>query len=117
MSTYSQSDLATRVLRDLGIYAPDEVPSDDDIQDVIETIASETAGMAVRGIGIVNGSDQSLPLEYLSALSRRMGLAVGPSFGVFKMAEAAVAIPAAELYLRQISAKSPTGEPVEQDYF
>ena len=116
MTVYSQLDLATRVLRDLALYGPDEAPTDDDLQDVIETVGSDVLSMAVRGISIVGGSDQNVPQEYLSALSRRLGLAVGPSFGVFTMAEATQAIPTAEMYRRQLSARLPTGGVMELEF-
>lgn len=114
---YTQSDLATRVLRDLALYGPDETPSDDDLQDAILIIGSEVSAMALRGIPIWAGSDVSVPTEYLTALSRRLGLAVGPSFGTFTVIEAAVGIPAAENYLRQLSAKPATGVTVDANYF
>lgn len=114
---YTQTQLATRVLRDLGLYGPDETPTDDDMQDAFEVIASEVAGMAVRNLPIWNGSDVAVPTEYLTALSRRLGLAVGVSFGVFTMIEAVAGIEPSERYLRQLSAKSPTYEPAESTAF
>lgn len=103
MTTFSQTDLATRVLRDLGLVESEETPSDVDIAFALETIASETASMGVRGVPIMNGSDESIPLEYLTALSRRIGLAVAPAFGLITIADASRAIPEAESLLTELS--------------
>lgn len=116
MTTYTQADLATRVLRDLGLVASDETPTADDLSDAQEIIGSEIAQMSVRGLPIWNGSDMAVPEEYLTALSRRLGLAVGPSYGVFTLVEASVGIEPAERILRQLSAKPPTGSTVEVEY-
>lgn len=114
---FTETELATRVLRDLSLYGPDETPSDDDIQDTMQIIESEIAAMAVRNLPIWNGSEVSVPTEYLTALSRRLGLAVGPTFGTFTLVEAAVGIEPAEHYLRQLSVKAATGEPAAAEYF
>jgi len=117
MTIYSKSDLATRVLRDLGLVGAEETPSAADIQWAEETISSEVASMAVRGIRVWNGNDTSVPVEYLTPLSRRIGLAVGPAFGLFTLAEAAVGIMGIEKELRQMSAKKPTGAVAKTEYF
>lgn len=107
MTTFSQTDLATRILRDLGLVEAEETPSDADIAHTLETIQSEFASMGVRGVPVLNGSDESIPLEYLTALSRRIGLAVAPAFGLITIADATNAIPAAEDVLTDISAARP----------
>lgn len=117
MTVYSKSDLATRVLKDLGLVGAEETPSASDIQWAEETISSEVASMAVRGIRIWNGNDTSVPLEYFTPLSRRIGLALSPSFGLTDLATATLAITAVENELRQMSAKKPTGADAKTDYF
>lgn len=99
MTTYSQSDLATRMLKDLGLIYAEEVPSASDLAWATETVSSEVAMMAVIGLPIWNGSDMSVPLEYLTVLSRRCGLAVAPSFGLTDIASAQLAMREAERYL------------------
>src|SRR5712671_754110 len=99
MPTYSQSDLATRVLRDLGLIGAEEVPSAADLQWSAETVGSEVALLGSIGLPIWNGSDLSVPLEYLAPLSRRIGLAVAPSFGLLDTASAQLAMREAERYL------------------
>src|SRR6185369_1157219 len=92
MTIYSQSDLATRVLRDLGLIGAEEVPSAADLQWSVETVGSEVALLGSIGLPIWNGSDLSVPLEYLAPLSRRVGLAVAPSFGLIDTASAQIAM-------------------------
>lgn len=104
MPTYSQSDLATRVLKDLGITDARETPDPDDLAWATETVSSEVAMLASIGLPIWNGSDMAVPLEYLTTLSRRIGLAVAPSFGLMSMADAQLAMREAERYLTIMAA-------------
>jgi hypothetical protein len=99
MTTYSQSDLATRMLKDLGLIAAEEVPSAPDLEWAEETVGSEVAMLATIGMPIWNGSDMAVPQEYLTPLSRRCGLAVAPSFGLMDAATAQLAMREAERYL------------------
>lgn len=107
MTTYSQSDLATRVLRDLGLVEANETPNATDLAWAEETVSSEVAMLAAIGLPIWNGSDMSVPLEYLTALSRRIALAVAPSFGLVDLATATLAMREAERYLTILA--SPRG--------
>lgn len=117
MTTYTQDELATRVLKDLGVLGVDETPSSADLADAVEIIVSEIQQMAVRGIQIWNGSEVTIPSEYLTALSRRLALAVGPSYGMFSVADATAAIVPSESLLRQLSNLDPTGAVSRVDYF
>jgi hypothetical protein len=104
MTTYSQPDLATRVLKDLGLVGADETPSADDLAWATETVSSEVAMLSAIGIPIWNGSDMVVPNEYLTVLSRRIGLAVAPSFGLTDLATAQLAMREAERYLTIMAA-------------
>ena len=117
MATYSQSDLATRILRDAGLISAEETPSALDLAFAQETLSAEIALMAAKGITIWNGSDSSVPLPYYTALSRRIVLALGPSFGLVDAAEASVAIPKIESDLRVISQTPGTGTAQQTEYF
>lgn len=117
MTTYSRSDLATRVLKDLGLVYAEEAPSASDLAWAEETVASVAAQLASEGVFIWNGSDESLPLEYLVPLSKRIGLDVGPSFGLFSIAEAETAKPIANATLRRMNAKQPTGAVLDSEFF
>jgi hypothetical protein len=96
MTTYTLSDLATRVLRDLGLVAADETPSAEDMAWAQETCTAEIATLNATGLPIWNGSDVAVPREYLTPLSRRIGLAIAPSFGLVDAASAANAMREAE---------------------
>lgn len=107
MTTYSQSDLATRVLKDLGLLGAEEVPSAPDLEWSEETVGSEVAMLGSIGLPIWNGSDMSVPVEYLAPLSRRIGFAIAPSFGLMDAASAQMAMREAERYLTVMA--SPRG--------
>ena len=104
MTTYSRSDLATRVLRDLGLIASDEDPSPDDLAWAEVTVSFEVGLLNNIGLPIWNGSEMAVPESYLTTLSRRIGLAVAPSFGLMDMATAQLAMREAERYLTIMAA-------------
>src|SRR5690349_10482814 len=99
MTTYTEAELATRTLHDLGLVAADETPSAADLAWTIETNASEVAMLSAIGIPIWNGSEISVPQEYFTILSRRCGLAVAPGFGLADLATAQMAMRDIERYL------------------
>lgn len=104
MTTYSRSDLATRVLRDLGLIAPDETPEAQDLDWATETVSAEIALLSYIGMPIWNGSEMAIPPEYLGALSRRIGLAIAPSYGLTDIATAQLAMREAERNLTVMAA-------------
>ena len=104
MTTYSKADLATRVLKDMGFVGADETASADDQSWAEETVGSEVQLLAAIGLPIWNGSEMAVPEEYLTVLSRRIGLAVAPSFGMMSMADAQLAMREAERYLTVMAA-------------
>lgn len=107
MTTYNETELATRVLRDLGLVGADEAPSASDLAWAMETCAAEIDLLASINLPIWNGSDMAIPQGYLTILSRRIGLAVAPSFGLLSMNEAQQAMREAERYLTLLA--SPRG--------
>lgn len=107
MTTYTQADLATRTLKDLGLIGAEETPNAADLIWAEETVGSEVAMLGSIGLPIWNGSDLSVPLEYLAPLSRRIGLAIAPSFGLMDPASAQLAMREAERYLTVMA--SPRG--------
>jgi hypothetical protein len=104
MTTYSKADLATRVLKDLGLVGSDETPEAADQEWAEETVSAEVAMLSSIGLPIWNGSDMAVPAEYLTVLSRRIGLAVAPSYGLVDMATAQLAMREAERYLTIMAA-------------
>lgn len=102
--TYTETQFATRVLKDLGIIGAEETPSSADLEWAKETAASEISLLAATGIPIWNGSGVAIPQEYLSTLSRRVALAVAPSYGETDMATAQNAMREAERPLTILAA-------------
>ena len=102
--TYSLSDLATRVGKDLGLIAAEETPSAPDLDWLSETCSAEIAMMSALGLPIWNGSDVAVPQEYLTPLSRRIGLAIAPSYGLADPATAMATMREAERPLSLMAA-------------
>lgn len=99
----SRSEMATYVLRDLGLVGADETPSSADLEWAKDKVQSVVLLLAAKGIGVWNGSEDSIPEEYAAALSARVGLSVAPSFGLSNIAEATAAMPVVEKDLRELS--------------
>jgi len=108
---YSTNDLAIRTLRDLNIISASETPSSDDMNYTLETIQSEFARLEADGLQFSNMgcSVDSIPSALLTELSRRMGFAVGPAFGVMSAAvgEQGKAASEAVLWRLIVPAKTP----------
>lgn len=117
MTTFTQAELATRLLKDLGLVGAEETPTAADMEWATETVQAEILMMAAKGIPVWNGSETSIPNEYLTVLSRRIGLAVAPSFGLVDVASATAAMPLVEADLRRLGATPATGAVAESDYF
>lgn len=117
MTTYTRADLSIRLLRDTGLIGAEETPSGADTVWAGETIDSEVAAMAAKGISIWGGSTSAIPQEYFTALSRRIGISIEASYGLISLAQAIQAIPMAEMDLRILSATQPSGAAVQGEYF
>lgn len=117
MTTYDNEQLGRRVLRDLGLIGADETPTAADQSFAEETIEAEIGLLNAKGIPIWNGNDMSVPHEYLTVLSRRIGLAVAPSFGLIDIATAQIAMEAAERDLRILGMTPATGDVLQAEYF
>lgn len=106
MTIYSLSDLATRMLKDLGLIDADEIPTASDLAWAEETIGSEVSLLSALNLPIWNGSEIAVPQEYLTLMSLRCGLAIAPSYGLMTQAESIVAKEAAERNLTMLAAPS-----------
>jgi hypothetical protein len=115
--SFSLTDLATRVLKDLGLIAAEEVPSANDLSWAQETVSSEVALLGAIDMPIWNGSDLSVPIEYLTPLSLRIGARIAPSFGLMTPAQAVQAMQATEQDLRKLSMRPGTGVPQQNEHF
>ncbi len=117
MTTYSQTDLATKVLRYLNLVGVTETPSADEMADTIETISSDIAAMTVRNMPIWNGSVMAVPQEYLLPLTIRLSIPISASYGQMSPKDVPAACMAAEYILRGMSAVKETGSVAEATYF
>ena len=117
MSTYTLADLATRVLKDMGMVGAEETPSASDQEWAEETCTSEIAMLDAMNIPIWNGSAVSVPEEYLTILSRRIGVALESSYGLSSIAQATMAMETIDKTLRRMAAKPASGAVAEADYF
>lgn len=117
MTTYTGAQLATRVLKDLGLVAAEETPTAADQAWAEETCDAEIGLLAAKGIPVWNGGDDDIPGEYLTLLSRRIGLALAPSFGLSDVATATLAMQSAEVDLRRLGSVAATGAVLKVDYY
>lgn len=109
MTTYSLTDYATRSLRTAGLVAADEVPSAADLSLAMETIASDTAALAARRVTIWNGSEASVPEEWLAPGSRYHATTMQADFGLIGTLEAEQTKTILEKTMRAISMTPATG--------
>ncbi len=117
MTTYSSTDLATRALRKANLLGAEETPSAADLEFAQEGIASDTAALAVEGIVIENGSDQSVPLEQLEPRADYHAVTFRADFGLISEIEAEQARALKRPRLYRLCAKSPTGSTAETEYY
>lgn len=114
---YSRTDLATRALRKANLIGSEEVPSAADLEFAQEGISSDTAALAIEGIVIENGSDQSVPLEQLNPLASYHSITFKSDYGMMSSADAEQVKAILKAGLRRLSAKPPTGSTAQNDYF
>lgn len=117
MPVYSQTDLATRVLRYLNLVDVTEAPDADILADTIETMTSDLASMAVRDMPIWNGSVMAVPLQYLTPLSIRLSIPISSSYGMINPRDVPEACLMAERVLHELSSSPATGSVAETQYF
>lgn len=117
MTTYSQTDLATRALRKASLIGAEETPSAADLEYAQEGIASDTAALAVEGITIVNGSDQSVPLEHLEPRADYHAVTFRADFGLTSEIEAEQLRRIKRQRLYSLCATPGTGVVAEAEHF
>jgi hypothetical protein len=115
MTTYSRSDLASKALREPGLYGPDEAITGEDQEDAEEKASALVLTLASKGISIPNGSVDAVPEDWYIPLAQYIGMYLLPSFGGdFPTADQ---IRGAEMVMRQISARPATGSVAEVQFF
>ena len=117
MTTYSSTDLATRALRKANLLGAEETPSAADLEFAQEGIASDTAALAVEGIVIENGSDQSVPLEQLEPRADYHAVTLRSDFGLISEVEAEQVKRLKLPRLRRLCATGPTGAVLKTEYY
>lgn len=105
----TRSEMATYVLRDLGLIGAEETPSAADMEWARQKVQGVVLLLACKGIGIWNGSEEEIPDEYAPALSARIALSLAPSYGQTDVASATAAMQLVERDLRELSAVEGTG--------
>jgi hypothetical protein len=108
VTQFTTNDLAIRTLRDLNIIAADETPASEDMNYVLETLRSEYARMLADGIIFQASTIDSINEIYFTELSRRMGFAIGPAFGVMSAATGEAGKAASEGVLRRLGVPTKT---------
>lgn len=117
MTVYTNAQLATRMLKDLGLTDGGEAPSAVDLAWAIQTVSAELELLRSKNIILWDTGEDAIPTKYLTVLSRRIGLAVAPSFGLSDIATATVAMEVAERDLRILGSVPATGEVQTAEYF
>jgi hypothetical protein len=115
MTFYSKADLASKALRQPGLYAPDEAISGEDQADAEEVASALVETLAAEGIHIPNGSVSQVPEAWYIPLARYVGLHLMESFG--GGSPNADVLEGAKAPLRVMSAKPETGSVLESTYY
>ena len=112
MANFTTNDLALRILHDLNVTPIDQDPDASDLQFVLQTITCEFASMEADGLrlNMAETSVDSISPVLFTELSKRIGYAVAPGYGMMDMATALQAIGASEDKIRRLIAPVKTPE-------
>jgi len=117
MTTYSQSDWATRALQKAAIVDAEDVPSAALLDWAGDVGTSLFDQLATEGISVPNGSDQSLPGEYLQVFSSFVACDLKSEVGLIGEVEAETMKTELKKTLRRMNAVQPTGAVQQAEYF
>lgn len=115
MTTYSKADLATKALREVGLYAPDEAIEGQDQEDAEEKASALVETLRTRGMAIPNGSVNAVPEDWYIPLAQYVGMWLMPSYG--GQAPTRQQLDASEAIFREMVAKPETGSIAGAEYF
>lgn len=115
MTVYSKSDLASKALRQPGLYGPDESISGADQADAEEMAEALVDTLAEMNIFIPNGTVNAVPGSWYIPLANFIGLYLLQSFG--GPSPSRDAMDGALAPLRRMSAKPATGSVAQAQYF
>lgn len=115
MATYSKSDLASKALRQPGLYGPDETISGADQADAEEMAEALVDTLAELGVLVPNGSVNVVPSAWYIPLANYIGLYLLQSFGGGPPTPPQ--LDGALSPLRRMSSRPATGSVAEATYF
>ncbi len=115
MTTFTKADLASKALRQPGLYAPDEAIVANDQTEAEEMAEALVETLAELEIFIPNGSVEDVPGAWYIPLAQYIGLYLLPGFGGPQPTADQVGGALAPLY--RMSAKPATGSVLENDHF
>lgn len=104
MTTYTETELATEVLRSAGLIGSEETPSAADLEDAEQSNRSVIAIMNSIGLPIWNGSEISVPEEYFIELSIRLSMPLRLKYGMISEAAYLQLVEASEQRLTVMAA-------------
>lgn len=96
MTTYSRVDLATTILLDEGLIGAEETPSAIDLDWAYQKIDTVIPLITALDLPVWNGSEFSIPPQYMPVLSEYIGTYIARSYGEMGVAEAIAAREALE---------------------
>ena len=114
MTTYTKADLAAKVLRQPGLYGPDETISSADQEDAENVAEALVDTLASMNIFIPNGSVAVVPSAWYIPLAQFIALYLLQAFG--GPAPTNDQIQGAVMPLRVMSATKATGAVLEGEY-
>lgn len=114
MTVYTRADLASKALRQPGLYAPDEDIAADDQEEAEIACESLVDTLAELKIFIPNGSVDVVPSAWYLPLANYVGLFLLQSYG--GGAPTADTLQGALAPLRMMSEKPATGAVMEAEY-
>ena len=117
MTTYSQSDWATRALQKASIVDAEETPSAALSDWAIEVGSSLFGQLSTKGIQVANGSEMALPGEYFQIFATYVACDLKAEVGLMSEADAVVTKEALENTFRKMNPIQPTGAVLQVDYF
>jgi hypothetical protein len=117
MTTYSQTDWATRALQKASIVDAEEAPSAALSAWAGEVGVSLFEQLAAESISVSNGSDQSLPGEYYQVFSAFVACDLKAEVGLISDVEAETLKTELKKTFRRMNPLPATGSVVEVEYF
>lgn len=117
MTTYSQTDWATRALQKASIADAEEAPSAALSAWAVEVGTSLFEQLASEGVSVPNGSDQSLPGEYYQVFSAFVACDLKAEVGLISDVEAETLKKDIKSTMRRMNAVPSTAAIQEVEYF